>query len=187
MDEELYEVVTGANSCDACAGMAGFHAEDPGVPFHDNCTCQVFPPDENCFEEIRNMQSSSSTYEITVQATSFENCGGPASSIDVAAGGSFDDAFGFDYQGDDSIDCEGDGGGGGGGAGSADIPANSRGSVTMTVEMTSTLCIGERWQVCNAIGPGGTQTVETYIGDVGGYSESGGDVTDTDVDAEPCR
>src|SRR5438128_1206932 len=54
-------------ACDACASMAGHHDEEPALPTHESCRCQVLSlPGGGYTDEIRNVQSlSTGTWTVT--------------------------------------------------------------------------------------------------------------------------
>ncbi len=176
-----YELICGPEACDVCVGMQGSYSEPPAVPIHEHCQCVVTGPDEDCSAEVRNVHEDEDQFDWTLPAVEYSNCGGEATST------VFGPNEGINVRDADPEMQEYLLEGGDVEPMIALIPADSEGSVDVTVVMKSKIAVGELWQICAHSDPiAGTNVVETYLRDVGAYSQVADHVLDVEVHANPC-
>ena len=168
--------------CDVCAAMAGHHGEQPVVPVHDNCGCQVQSLDDgSCADEIRNVQSlSTGTWTVTSVQGPYgtRDQDRPTTiEIDVSAFESSSADEGMEAYAEASS----------GVSDAVEIPGRSTAMLNLTLTIEGTVYVGEKWRVCTARDPvAGTRYSETYVGSVGAYVETVANI-DVEIATGPCR
>lgn len=180
-DDKVYIVEKGANPCDICDPMEGEYDDDPDVPFHPNCECDVTPKDtddDNCEIEYRNVQTSEETF--TVERSVGETTVDPPSDVDIDI--EVEVPLGVEHE---SWDEEGikDASGwdepSGSESKSVTIPAGTTEcDFIVELEMGQIVVVGEKWRVCAEEDPvAGVIVKEKKLGTVGGAAEFVKDVS----------
>ncbi len=173
--------VPSSDACDICAGMAGVYDEEPGVPVHDNCRCQVTRfDDKDCNEEIRNVQSQNfGSWTITRASDVYTTCNNDGLAILELDFSEYEHRD-VDEGMEDYIDVESNA------SAEVELPQGVEASFTATITIETTVYLGERWRVCTKADPvAGTHYEEVRVGDAAAYVEV---VTDVEIDLSttPC-
>jgi hypothetical protein len=179
-DDGGWLFIPSPDACDACAAMAGHHDEEPVVPAHDSCRCQVQSlPGGIATDEIRNVQS------LPVGTWTVTSMQGPYSTrdrdqpttveLDVSAfeSSSIDQGM-EDYAEISSGVSDG-----------VEIPGRCTAMLNLTLTIEGTLYLGEKWRVRATPDPvAGTRYAETFVGSVGAYVQT---VANIDVEVATQR